>query len=93
MAYFIHKKFWGNGYTAEAAKRVIDFAFENVGLHKIITGCLKENAASEKIMKKCGMIKEAEKIQHIWHEDKWKDRVEYRLLREEWKLITRQRYE
>jgi ribosomal-protein-alanine N-acetyltransferase len=56
MAYFIHKKFWGNGYTAEAAKRVIDFAFENVGLHKIITGCLKENAAFEKIMKKCGMI-------------------------------------
>jgi len=84
MAYFIHKKYWGKGYTTEAAKRVIDFAFEDIGLHKIITGCFTENIASEKIMKKCKMVREAELIKHVWHENKWKDRVEYRLLREEW---------
>jgi ribosomal-protein-alanine N-acetyltransferase len=88
MAYFIQEKYWGRGYTTEAAKKVIDFAFENVGLHKIITGCLKENIASEKIMKKCNMVKEAELIEHVWHKNKWKNRVEYRLLKVEWERIN-----
>jgi len=88
MAYFIRKKYWGKGYTTEAAKKVIDFAFENIGLHKIITGCLTENVASEKVMKKCNMVKEAELVKHVWHEDEWRDRVEYRLLREEWEKIN-----
>jgi ribosomal-protein-alanine N-acetyltransferase len=88
MAYFIHKKYWGKGYTTEAAKRVIDFAFEDIRLHKIITGCLTENIASEKVMKKCNMVKEAELAEHVWHENEWKDRVEYRLLREEWERIN-----
>lgn len=88
LAYFIHKKYWGRGYTTEAAKRVIDFAFEDIGLHKIITGCFTGNIASEKIMKRCNMVKEAELIKHVWHENEWKDRVEYRLLREEWEKIN-----
>ena len=88
LAYFIQKNYWGRGYTTEAAKRVIDFAFEDIGLHKIITGCLTENIASEKIMRKCNMVKEAELVKHVWHENEWKDRIEYRLLREEWKRIN-----
>jgi ribosomal-protein-alanine N-acetyltransferase len=88
MAYFIQKKYWGRGYTTEAAKKVIDFTFEDIELHKIITGCLTENIASEKIMKKCNMVKEAELIKHVWHENKWKNRVEYRLLKVEWERIN-----
>ncbi len=88
MAYFIQKEYWGRGYTTEAAKKIIDFAFEDIGLHKIITGCLTENVASEKVMKKCNMVKEAELVKHVWHENEWKDRVEYRLLREEWERMN-----
>lgn len=91
LAYFTQKEYWGRGYTTEAAKKVIDFAFEDIGLHKIMTGCLKENIASEKIMEKCNMVKEAELVKHVWHENEWKDRVEYRLLRKEWKNIIDQR--
>lgn len=87
LAYFIKKKYWGRGYTTEAVRKVIDYAFKVIKLHKIITGCLTENIASEKVMKKCNMIKEAELIEHVWHDNKWKDRVEYRLLRAEWEKI------
>jgi ribosomal-protein-alanine N-acetyltransferase len=87
LAYFIKKEYWGRGYTTEAVKKVIDYAFKVIKLHKIITGCLTENIASEKVMKKCGMIKEAELIKHVWHNNKWNDRVEYGLLREEWEKI------
>ena len=85
LGYFLLPEFWGKGLVTEAAQEVIRFAFEEAGVVKIETGCLKENAASEKVMIKLGMTKEAEYRRRVWHEDTLKDRVEYRLLKEEWR--------
>ena len=60
------------------------YAFEESGVCRIVTGCLKENKGSERVMQKCGMIKEADLKKIQWHEGRMKDRVEYRLLKEEW---------
>jgi ribosomal-protein-alanine N-acetyltransferase len=84
LGYFIKEKHWGKGYTTEALKRIIEFAFEN-NVYRIATGCLKENIGSEKVMMKCGMIKEAELKEYQLHENKLKDRVLYRLLKNEWR--------
>jgi len=84
--YFILPEFHGKGYITEAFKTVIMFAFEDNGVYRISTGCLAENRASERVMQKCGLIKEAEFKSYVWHDGQMKDRVEYRLLREEWKL-------
>jgi ribosomal-protein-alanine N-acetyltransferase len=85
VGYFIKEKYWGKGYTTEALKKIIEYAFEKDKVYRIATGCLKENSGSEKVMKKCGMIKEAEFKEYQLHENKLKDRVEYRLLKHEWK--------
>jgi ribosomal-protein-alanine N-acetyltransferase len=85
MGYFTKEKYWGNGYTTESLKRVIEYAFEDNNVYRISTGCIKENKGSEKVMIKCGMIKEAEYKEYQFHESKLKDRVEYRLLKHEWK--------
>ncbi|MCL2421805.1 MAG: GNAT family N-acetyltransferase [Defluviitaleaceae bacterium] len=77
----------GKGYATEAMKEVIRFAFEENDVYRMCTGCLAENKASERIMQKCGMIKEAEFKCHTWHDGQMKDRVEYRLLRDEYKNI------
>ena len=84
LGYFILPEFHGRGYITEALREVIKFAFEDNDVHRISTGCLKENRASERVMQKCGLIKEAEFRSYIWHDGKMKDRVEYRLLRSEW---------
>ena len=84
LGYFINKVHWGCGYTTEACKEVLRFAFEEGGVYRVSTGCLAENAASERVMRKCGMIKEAEFKEYQLHEGILKDRVEYRLLRSEW---------
>ena len=85
MGYFIQKNHWNKGYTTEALKRVIEFAFEENNVYRIYTGCLKENIYSEKVMLKCGFIKEAEFKEYVFHDDKLKDRVAYRMLKNEWK--------
>ena len=85
MGYFLLKDYWNKGYTTEALKRVMEFAFSENNVYRIHTGCLKENIYSEKIMQKCGFIKEAEFIEYVFHDGKFKDRVEYRMLKNEWK--------
>ena len=84
MGYFTYPKFWGNGYTTEALKKVIEYAFAADNVYRITTGCLAENIGSERVMQKCGMIKEAEHVDYEWHDGKMKTRLEYRLLKPEW---------
>ena len=84
LGYFILPKHQNQGYTTEALNEVIRFAFEDGGVFKIETGCLADNKASERVMQKCGFIKEADRKHHEWHDGQMKDRVEYRLLKDEW---------
>jgi len=84
LGYFIHEKYWGIGYTSEAVKAVIQYAFDTLDLHKLVTGCNAENLNSEKIMLKHGFQKEAHLRQHVFHEGLWKDRVEYGMLKKDW---------
>ena len=82
--YFTYPKFWGNGYTTEALKKVLEFAFTEHDVYRVTTGCLAENVGSESVMQKCGLIKEAEHVDYEWHDGKMNTRLEYRLLKQEW---------
>jgi ribosomal-protein-alanine N-acetyltransferase len=84
MGYFIKENYWNKGYTTEALKKVLEFAFIENNVYRIRTGCLKENNFSERIMQKCGFIKEAELKDYVFHDGKLKDRVQYRMLKNEW---------
>lgn len=88
LGYFILPEFWRQGIVTEAARRVIRFAFEETKTLKIETGCIQENAGSEGVMRKLGLIKEGEFKKHVWHDGHLKDRVEYRVLREEWDTLN-----
>ena len=82
--YFYFPEFWGRGYGTEAFREVLRFAFKEDGVYRVTTGCLAENKGSERIMQKCGLIKEAEHVDWQWHEDRMKTRLEYRLLKPEY---------
>jgi len=82
--YFILPEYHRQGIMTEALREVIRFAFENDDVYRIEMGCITENYASERVMQKCGLIKEAERKAYVWHDGHLKDRVEYRLLRDEW---------
>ncbi len=82
--YFYFPEFWGKGYGTEAFREVLRFAFTEDGVYRVTTGCLAENRGSERIMQKCGLIKEAEHVDWQWHEGRMKTRLEYRLLKSEY---------
>ena len=90
LGYFTYPKHWGNGYTSEALKRLLEYAFTENNVYRVTTGCLAENKGSERVMQKNGMIREAEHLDYEWHDGEMKTRLEYRLLRHEWEKSREQ---
>lgn len=55
VGYVLHPDFWGKGIASEALSRLIAFGFEELALHRIEAVYMPENAASRRVMEKCGM--------------------------------------
>ena len=84
LGFFILPEFHGKGYTAEAAKCTLNFAFKEDGCIRITTGCHKDNVPSQKVMGKIGFRKESERLKAQYHDGVMKDRLEYALNKDEW---------
>ncbi len=54
MGYNISKKYWGNGYTTEALKKVLEYLSKDVGIHKFMCAHDYLNPASGAVMRKAG---------------------------------------
>ena len=59
--YWIREDEWGHGYTTEASKIVMDFAFNKLNLNRIESCGAKENTGTWKVMEKIGLKYEGER--------------------------------
>lgn len=48
-------QYWGQGYATEAARAVIDYGFEKIGLDEIVSFTARGNVRSMRVMEKIGM--------------------------------------
>ena len=53
---------WGRGLATEGARAVLTFAFDDVGLDRVVSVCHVENTASERVMTKLGMRKDRDTV-------------------------------
>ena len=53
----LDKKEWGKGFATEGAKKCLEFAFNEIGLKRVLSICPKVNEKSEKVMQKIEMHK------------------------------------
>ena len=56
IGWIVHKDYRNKGIASEAAKLLIEYAFNTLLVHKVTSHCDSANLASEKVMKKAGMI-------------------------------------
>ena len=54
LGFHLHRAYWGRGMAEEAARAVIRFAFESLGLKTLFAGHHPENAASRRVLEKLG---------------------------------------
>ncbi|MFC1568329.1 GNAT family N-acetyltransferase [Candidatus Margulisiibacteriota bacterium] len=58
------KDFWGKGIATEAIKLISDYAFVQLGLHKVSAGCYSDNIGSAKAFHKVGFTEEGRLKKH-----------------------------
>ncbi len=73
LGYWIKPDKQGYGYATEAGRAIIDFAFNELKLHKVIGRCLSDNIASKQVMQKCGLTIEGEAKSQILQYGEYKD--------------------
>lgn len=88
LGYFIFPDFQRKGYTPEAVKRVLEYAFKEDNCIRVTTACYKENDQSRKVMEKSGFKKEGERIKAQYHDGIMKDRLEYAINKDEYSHLT-----
>ncbi|MDI5789154.1 GNAT family N-acetyltransferase [Bacillus licheniformis] len=55
----LDQKHNGKGYTTEAVKLMVEFAFHDLKLHRIEAGVMPRNIASIRVLEKAGFTKKA----------------------------------
>ncbi|HSY50924.1 MAG TPA: GNAT family N-acetyltransferase [Thermoanaerobaculia bacterium] len=84
IGYWLGVPYWGNGYVTEAARAVVGYAFDDVGVHRVFAFHFTRNPASGKVLQKIGMRREGTMRQHLV---KWGEHVDidcYGIVRDEW---------
>ncbi|HUJ51557.1 MAG TPA: GNAT family N-acetyltransferase [Bryobacteraceae bacterium] len=54
LGFHLHRAYWGRGLAEEAARAVIGYAFESLGLETLFAGHHPENAASRRVLERLG---------------------------------------
>jgi len=86
LGYWLGAPYWGQGYATEAAREMLRYGFEELGLHRIFASHFKHNPASGRILKKLGMRYEGCQREHLRKWDQFVDSELYGILRREWQI-------
>jgi aminoglycoside 6'-N-acetyltransferase len=73
----------GRGYAREAAGRLLDYLFGDLGLHRVVAVCDVENLASARLLERLGMRREAHHVENVWFKGAWGSEYVYALLERE----------
>lgn len=88
LGYELAPQYWEQGYATEAARAMLAFGFQELGLHRIHANCVLENTASAHVLKKIGMRQEGHLHKKEWMKDRWWDTLLFAILNEEWQAQT-----
>jgi len=85
IGWAVHPEEWGNGYAGEAAWHMMDWAFDELNVHRIVAFCHTDNSASVRVMKKLGMHQDGRLRETRRLRGEWWDEYVYSILEVEWK--------
>ena len=62
----------------------MDYAFGNLGLHRVFAIADKQNAPSVALLERLGMHREGSFVQNAWFKGRWASEYLYAILRDQW---------
>ena len=83
LGYWIGRDHWGHGFATEAARAVMQWAFDAFELHRIHASHFPRNPASGRVLEKLGMRHEGRLRQHVKKWGEYLDLERFGILRDE----------
>lgn len=80
VGYMLLPEYNGKGIISEAIKEVVNYGFNEMKLHSIEAIIDPENFGSERVLQKCGFVKEAHLKENEFYEGRFLDTVIYSIL-------------
>ena len=74
LGYFIGQPFWNKGIVTKAVNLIVEYGFSTLDFVRIHAGIFEFNTASQRVLEKCGFVKEGVfkksvfKMNQIWDE-------------------------
>lgn len=84
IGYRLGRDHWGKGYASEAVAGVVGWAFETLGLHRVIALIDTRNARSIALVERLGFRREAHFVENYREPHGWSDEYLYAVLEREW---------
>jgi ribosomal-protein-alanine N-acetyltransferase len=88
LGFSVATEYWNQGYAAEMAARLIEFGFDEIGLHRVSADVAIENEASKRVLDKIGMTYEGTARDCIWAQGRWWTESQYAILVDDYKRMV-----
>lgn len=85
LGYWLGATFEGKGLVSRACQVMIDHAFNELDLNRVVISCAPENHKSRAIAEKLGFMQEGLLRQSNWLKDRFSNQVVYGMLASEWR--------
>jgi len=84
LGYTFAAEHHGHGYATEAVRAVLGYAFDALGLHRVVAIVDCANERSVALLERLGLRREGHFLQHYLHHGEYRDEFQYALLGSEW---------
>ena len=84
LGYTFAREHWGEGYASEAVSGLLNYAFRDLGLHRVYAITDQENRSSAALLERLSLRREGAFVQNAWFKGRWSSEYLYATLREEW---------
>jgi RimJ/RimL family protein N-acetyltransferase len=82
--FILDRSLWGRGLMPEATRRMLDFAFLDLGLRRVFLECDPRNRGAIRLAEKLGMRREGQLREHVFVKGEWCDALYFGVLAGEW---------
>ena len=88
LGYWIAPDHWRSGYASDAVERVVAYAFDQLGLHRIAARVFAFNESSRRLLESVGFTQEGVHRDVEFIDGEYQDAYWYGLLEDEWRSET-----
>jgi RimJ/RimL family protein N-acetyltransferase len=86
IGYFIGEPYWNKGIITTAVNLITKYGFKQLGIIRIHTGVFEYNIASQRVLEKCGFIKEGVFRKSVYKQNRIWDEVRYSKINPEFEV-------